>query len=69
MTKDAARTVVESVADGLVRHGVAFILGQSVPTALALACEDQPGCHTPFVPYDGTLDRLENERVIRNPMP
>ena len=36
-----ARTVVDVVADGLVRHGVTFILGQSVPTALVLACEDR----------------------------
>ena len=35
------RTVVDVVADGLVRHGVPFILGQSVPTALVLACEDR----------------------------
>ncbi|TPJ77168.1 acetolactate synthase catalytic subunit [Mesorhizobium sp. B2-6-2] len=34
-------TVVDVVADGLVRHGVEFILGQSVPTALVLACEDR----------------------------
>ncbi|TYL80849.1 acetolactate synthase catalytic subunit [Bradyrhizobium cytisi] len=36
-----APTVVDVVADGLVRHGVEFILGQSVPTALVLACEDR----------------------------
>jgi hypothetical protein len=29
------------LADGLVRHGVEFILSQSVPAALALACEDR----------------------------
>lgn len=35
------RTVVDVVADGLVRHGITLILGQSVPTALVLACEDR----------------------------
>lgn len=38
---NAKRTVVDVLADGLVRHGVSFILGQSVPTALVLACEDR----------------------------
>ncbi|MDX8528931.1 thiamine pyrophosphate-binding protein [Mesorhizobium sp. MSK_1335] len=37
---EAARTVVDVIANGLVRHGGEFILGQSVPTALVLACED-----------------------------
>ncbi|TPN51576.1 MULTISPECIES: acetolactate synthase catalytic subunit [unclassified Mesorhizobium] len=41
MNTDVARTVVDVVADGLVRHGVEFVLGQSVPTALVLACEDR----------------------------
>lgn len=36
-----ARTVVDVVADGLIRHGVEFVLSQSVPTALVLACEDR----------------------------
>lgn len=35
------RTIVDVVADGLVRHGVEFILSQSVPTALVLASEDR----------------------------
>ena len=38
---NAPRTVVDVVADGLVRHGATFILSQSVPTALVLACEDR----------------------------
>ncbi|RUX33690.1 acetolactate synthase catalytic subunit [Mesorhizobium sp. M2A.F.Ca.ET.042.01.1.1] len=38
---NAHRTIVDVVADGLVRHGVGFILSQSVPTALVLACEDR----------------------------
>lgn len=37
----APPTVVDVVADGLIRHGVKFILSQSVPTALVLACEDR----------------------------
>lgn len=41
MKTDTSRTVVDIVADGLVRHGIEFILGQSVPTALVLACEDR----------------------------
>ena len=35
------QTVMDLVADGLVRHGVSVIFGQSVPTALVLACEDR----------------------------
>ncbi len=35
------QTVVDVVADGLVRHGVSLVLGQSVPTTLVLACEDR----------------------------
>jgi len=35
------QTVVDVVADSLVRHGIDFILGQSVPSALVLACEDR----------------------------
>lgn len=41
MKTDTSRTVVDIAADGLVRHGIEFILGQSVPTALVLACEDR----------------------------
>lgn len=41
MMANTSRTLVDVVADGLVRHGVEFILGQSVPTALVLACEDR----------------------------
>lgn len=33
-------TVAEAIASALVRHGVAFIFGQSNPTALMLAVED-----------------------------
>jgi acetolactate synthase-1/2/3 large subunit len=38
---EAPRTVIDIVADGLLRHRVEFVLGQSVPTALVLACEDR----------------------------
>ncbi|WFP75423.1 acetolactate synthase catalytic subunit [Mesorhizobium sp. WSM4906] len=41
MTLDTQRKIVDIIADGLIRHDVEFILGQSVPTALALACEDR----------------------------
>jgi acetolactate synthase I/II/III large subunit len=41
MMTDTSPTLVDVVADGLVRHSVEFILGQSVPTALVLACEDR----------------------------
>ncbi len=37
----SSQTVVDVVADSLVRHGIDFILGQSVPSALVLACEDR----------------------------
>jgi len=36
-----SRTIVEVIADGLVRRGIGFIIGQSVPSALVLACEDR----------------------------
>jgi acetolactate synthase-1/2/3 large subunit len=35
------RTIVEAIADALRRHGIDFILGQSVPSAFVLACEDR----------------------------
>ncbi len=34
-----ARTVADVLADTLKRHGVTFTLGQSVPSAVVLACE------------------------------
>jgi acetolactate synthase-1/2/3 large subunit len=36
---DKSRTVADGIAEALRRHGVGFALGQSVPTAVVLACE------------------------------
>ncbi|CCM80264.1 acetolactate synthase catalytic subunit [Rhizobium mesoamericanum] len=34
-----AQTVAEVIANALVRHGIKFVFGQSLPSALILACE------------------------------
>ena len=34
-------TVAEVIAEALIRHEITFTLGQSVPSAVILACEER----------------------------
>jgi hypothetical protein len=42
------RTVADAIADALERHAITFVLGQSVPTAVILACEDGAFARSPI---------------------